>query len=200
MKGIYILFSLGLVSAINIGARHPEEAAGSGAVIEDSGDSNNIFDEIINNNIANANREEDNNRNENENNNEDNSDNRNNNNLDSFVENLKQGGLNLDGLNIGGLNLGNIDLNSQDAIAQGILSILAGFCLNNALNQNNILNLGLNNELELFLELAQLAQLQQLGFLSGTGIRGIFNSGALLGGFNLGKEESFFFFFGTSMS
>lgn len=176
MKGIYIIFSLGLVSAINVG-RQPQEAE-SGAV-EGSGD--NIFDQIINNNINNANREG-------EIINEDDDDQENNNNLENSAGGVRQGDLNLDDLNIDGLNMGNIDLNDQEALAQGILSMLAGFCLNNVLNQNNILNLGLNNELELFLELAQLAQLQQLGFLSGTGIRGLFNSGALLGGFNFGKE------------
>ncbi|KAK4210422.1 hypothetical protein QBC37DRAFT_390491 [Rhypophila decipiens] len=125
----------------------------------------NIFDEIINNN--------------NKDNNKD---------LNNFLQGFK--GVNLNDLEIDGLNFGNIDLNSQDALVQGILSLLAGFCVNNnVLNQNNLLNIGLNNELELFFELAQLAQLQQLGFLNGNGLRGLFNSGALLGGgggFNIG--------------
>ena len=204
MKAIYLVLSVGLVSAVNIARQDFNAAVINGS---DVAGASSTFQDIINSNsnLNGGNGNQDDNEinddiNENENNNDingsdnndnkkdnNNVDNNGNNDLNNIIEGLKQGGLNLDDLNIGGLDFGNIDLNNENQLAQGILAMLAGLCLNNVLNFNDILNLGRNNELELFLELAQLAQLQQLGFLSGGGLRGLFNGGNLLGGFSIGK-------------
>lgn len=201
MKAIYLVLSVGLVSAVNIVRQdvnaaviNGSDVAGASSTFEDiinsnsnlnSGndnqDDNEINGDINKNENNNDINEDDNKENKNDNNNIDNND------LNNIIEGLKQGGLNLDDLNIDGLDFGNVDFNNENQLAQGILAMLAGLCLNNVLNFNDILNLGRNNELELFLELAQLAQLQQLGFLSGGGLRGLFNGGNLLGGFNFGK-------------
>ncbi|KAK3369119.1 hypothetical protein B0T24DRAFT_631766 [Lasiosphaeria ovina] len=63
------------------------------------------------------------------------------------------------------------------------------FCLGNLLDINNIQNLGLNNDQDLFLQLAQLQQLQQLGFLNNGGIQSLFSSGLVGGNFNLGTRH-----------
>ncbi|KAK3294869.1 uncharacterized protein B0H64DRAFT_375605 [Chaetomium fimeti] len=96
------------------------------------------------------------------------------------------GELGLDGLEVGGLNLGTVDLGNQDVIADAILAMLGGFCLGNALDRNNILSFGFNNDVDLFFQLAQLMQLEQLGFLDLGGVQSLFNNGQVLGGFNLG--------------
>jgi hypothetical protein len=108
------------------------------------------------------------------------------------VNNLNLGGLNLGDLNVGGLNLGNVDLGNQDVVAEAILAMLGGFCLGNALDLNNILNFGADNDVDLFFQLAQLMQLEQLGFLNLGGIQNLFNKGSVLGGFNLGGQHLFF--------
>ncbi|KAK4107922.1 hypothetical protein N656DRAFT_802197 [Canariomyces notabilis] len=96
------------------------------------------------------------------------------------------GDLNLNELEAGGLNLGNIDLGDQDAIAEAILAMLNNLCLGNALDLNKILSFGFNNDVDLFFQLAQLEQLEQLGFLNLGGIQSLFSKGLALGGFNLG--------------
>ncbi|KAH6856637.1 hypothetical protein B0I37DRAFT_443286 [Chaetomium sp. MPI-CAGE-AT-0009] len=96
------------------------------------------------------------------------------------------GDLGLDGLEVGGLNLGSVDLGNQDVIADAILAMLGGFCLGNTLDRNNILSFGFNNDVDLFFQLAQLMQLEQLGFLDLGGVQSLFNNGQVLGGFNLG--------------
>lgn len=93
----------------------------------------------------------------------------------------------LDGLEIGGVNLGRVDLGNQDVVAEAILAMLGGLCLGNSLSRNNILSFGSNNDVDLFFQLARLAQLQQLGFLDVGGIQSLFNAGQVRGGFNLGK-------------
>jgi hypothetical protein len=103
------------------------------------------------------------------------------------VNGFNLGGLNLDRLEVGGLNLGSVDLRNQDVIAEAILAMLGGFCLGNALNRNQILSLGFNNDRDLFFQLAQLMQLEKLGFVDLGGIQSLFNSGQVSGGgFNLG--------------
>ncbi|KAK4197261.1 hypothetical protein QBC40DRAFT_334165 [Triangularia verruculosa] len=94
--------------------------------------------------------------------------------------------LDLNNLNVNGLNLGNIDLGNQDAIVEAILAMLGGFCLGGQLNRNNVLGFGFNNDVDLFFQLAQLQQFQQLGFLNLGGVQNLFNKGKVLGGFNLG--------------
>ena len=94
--------------------------------------------------------------------------------------------LGLSGLQVGGVNLGSVDLNNQDVVAEAILAMLGGLCLGNALSLNNILAFGFNNDVDLFFQLAQLMQLEQLGFLDLGGINSLFNAGTVLGGFNLG--------------
>jgi hypothetical protein len=97
------------------------------------------------------------------------------------------GDLNLNELEAGGLDLGNIDLGDQDAIAEAILAMLNNLCLGNALDLNKILSFGFNNDVDLFFQLAQLEQLEQLGFLNLGGIQSLFSKGLALGGFNLGE-------------
>ncbi|KAK4181795.1 hypothetical protein QBC36DRAFT_383124 [Triangularia setosa] len=103
------------------------------------------------------------------------------------IDSLNLGGqVDLNNLNVNGLNLGNLDLGNQDAIVEAILAMLGGFCLGNQLNRNSILGFGFNNDVDLFFQLAQLEQLQQLGFLNLGGVQNLFNKGKVLGGFNLG--------------
>jgi hypothetical protein len=97
------------------------------------------------------------------------------------------GDLDLNGLEIGGLNLGSVDLGNQDVVAEAILTMLGTLCLGDALNLNKILSFGFNNDVDLFFQLAQLMQLEQLGFVDLGGIHSLFNSGLVLGGFNLGQ-------------
>ncbi|KAK4236986.1 hypothetical protein C8A03DRAFT_35099 [Achaetomium macrosporum] len=99
---------------------------------------------------------------------------------------LNLGDLDLNGLEIGGLNLGNVDLGNQDVVAEAILAMLGSLCLGDAFSLNNILSFGFNNDVDLFFQLAQLMQLEQLGFVDLGGIHSLFNSGLVLGGFNLG--------------
>jgi hypothetical protein len=94
--------------------------------------------------------------------------------------------LGLSGLNINGLDLGSIDLGNQNSVAEAILAMLGGLCLGNALSLDSILGFGLNNDVDLFFQLASLMQLEQLGFLDLGGINSLFSSGTVLGGFNLG--------------
>ncbi|KAK0627126.1 hypothetical protein B0T14DRAFT_493301 [Immersiella caudata] len=91
-------------------------------------------------------------------------------------------GINLASLGNQGFNFANLDFGNQDALAQGIQALLGQLCLANALNFNNIIGLGLNNQLDLFLQLAQLQQLQNLGFIGLGGAAALFNSGRIFGG------------------
>lgn len=96
-------------------------------------------------------------------------------------------GINLADLSRGGFNFQNLDFRNQDAMAQAIQALLGQLCLNNALDFNNIIGLGLNNQMDLFLQLAQLQQLQNLGFIGLGGAANLFNSGRVFGGgFNVG--------------
>lgn len=94
--------------------------------------------------------------------------------------------LSLNRLQVGGLNLGSVDLRNQDVVAEAILAMLRSFCLGNALDRNRILSFGFNNDVDLFFQLAQLMQLEQLGFVDLGGIQSLINRGQVLGGFNLG--------------
>jgi hypothetical protein len=101
---------------------------------------------------------------------------------------------NLDLSNVGGVNLGQVDFSDQNSVASAILSMLNVLCAGNLFNINSIMSLGANNDLEMFLELVQLMQLEQLGFLNGFDIQSLLGSGfgsSLFGGsnsnaFNLG--------------
>ncbi|KAK4450107.1 hypothetical protein QBC34DRAFT_379752 [Podospora aff. communis PSN243] len=96
-------------------------------------------------------------------------------------------GINLADLNTQGFNFANLDFGNQNAMAQAIQVLLGQLCLANALDFNNIIGLGLNNQLDLFLQLAQLQQLQNLGFIGLGGAAALFNSGRIFGGgFNVG--------------
>lgn len=91
------------------------------------------------------------------------------------------------GINLADLGFGNLDFSNQNAMVQAIQSLLGQLCLANSLNFNNIAGLGLNNQLDLFLQLAQLQQLQNLGFIGVGGAANIFNSGQIFGSpFNVG--------------
>src|SRR5690349_9867461 len=70
------------------------------------------------------------------------------------VGDFNLGDLNLSGLEVGGVNLGNVDLGNQDVIVEAILAMLGGFCLGGALDQNNILSFGFNNDVDMFFQLA----------------------------------------------
>lgn len=94
-------------------------------------------------------------------------------------------------INLGLLNLGSLNLQDQISVAQGILALMNSFCLGNAVNINALLSLGLNNQVQMLLELAQLAQLQSLGFLNVFGVQSLIQSNLLFGNqlnaFNLGE-------------
>ncbi|KAK3323419.1 hypothetical protein B0T19DRAFT_442924 [Cercophora scortea] len=100
---------------------------------------------------------------------------------------IANGNLNLGGnLNLNGIDLSNLDFSNQNDVAQAILALLGGLCLSNVLDLNGILSLGLSGDLELFQELVQLVQLQQLGFLNNGGASALFSSGLIGGNFNIG--------------
>lgn len=118
--------------------------------------------------------------------------------LNSADSNFDPASLNLN--NLGGLNLGQVDFSDQNSVASAILSMLNVLCAGNLFDVNSILNLGSNNELEMFLELVQLMQLEQLGFLNVFDIQSLLNSsfnsgiGSGFGGnsnlFNLGEQTN----------
>lgn len=93
---------------------------------------------------------------------------------------------------MGLLNLGSIDLEDNVSVASGILALMNSFCLGQVVDLNAVLGLGLNDQVDMFLELAQLAELQSLGFLSVLGAQNLIESNLLFNGaevnvFNLGK-------------
>lgn len=98
--------------------------------------------------------------------------------------------VNLAGINMGSFNLGSINLEDPLAVGEGILALMNNFCLGQAVNLNAVLGLGINGEVGMFLELAQLAQLESLGFLNVAGAQNLILSNLLNGNqgvFNLGK-------------
>lgn len=62
------------------------------------------------------------------------------------------------------------------AVAEGILALMNSFCLSQAVDLNALLGLGLNDQVDMFLELAQLAQLESLGFLNVFGVQNLLES------------------------
>lgn len=54
------------------------------------------------------------------------------------------------------------------------------FCLSQAVDLNSLLGLGLNDQVDMFLELAQLAQLESLGFLNVFGVQNLIESNLVL--------------------
>lgn len=55
------------------------------------------------------------------------------------------------------------------------------FCLSNAVDLNSLLSLRLNDQVDMFLELAQLAQLESLEFLNVFGVQNLIESDLVLG-------------------
>jgi hypothetical protein len=106
----------------------------------------------------------------------------------SQIGNLNLGSSNLDlgNLNVGGENLGQINLDNQQDVVNAIGLMMNALCLGNLFDSNSILSLGSSDDLDLFLELAQLMQLEQLGFLNVIDIASLFNEGSLFGNFDLG--------------
>lgn len=94
--------------------------------------------------------------------------------------------LNLGNMQLGGLNLGSINLADPISLAFGIDSLMNGFCLGQLLDVNTLLALGLQNQQQMFLELAQIAQLQQLGLVDVFGAQNLIQSNLFFGGaFNI---------------
>lgn len=85
-------------------------------------------------------------------------------------------------MNQGGLNLGSINLADPVSLAFGIDSLMNSFCLGGLVDLNTLLALGVQNQQQMFLELAQLAQLQQLGVLNVFGAQNLIQSNLLFGG------------------
>jgi len=85
------------------------------------------------------------------------------------------------GVNIDGIDMSNIDLSNGNDLANAIGQLMNNLCLGGAFDLNSILNLGVGNELELFLQMAQLAQLVNLGFLGVGDVASLFNAGNLFG-------------------
>lgn len=89
-------------------------------------------------------------------------------------------------MNQGGLNLGSINLADPISLAFGIDQLMNSFCLGGIVDLNTLLALGVQNQQQMFLELAQLAQLQQLGVLNVFGAQNLIQSNLLFGGaFNI---------------
>lgn len=88
----------------------------------------------------------------------------------------------LAGLNLGLLNLGSVDLQDSLAVAEGILALMNSFCLAQVVDLNAVLGLGIDDEVDMFLELAQLAQLESLGFLNVLGAQNLIESNLLFNG------------------
>lgn len=101
--------------------------------------------------------------------------------------------LDLQNMNQGGLNLGSINLADPISLAFGIDSLMNSFCLGGIIDLNTLLALGAQQQQQMFLELAQLAQLQQLGLLNVFGAQNLIQSNLLFGGafnvFNSGKSS-----------
>lgn len=97
-------------------------------------------------------------------------------------------------MNQGGLNLGSINLADPISLAFGIDSLMNSFCLGGILDLNTLLALGVQQQQQMFLELAQLAQLQQLGLLNTFGAQNLIQSNLLFGGafniFNAGESTT----------
>lgn len=102
------------------------------------------------------------------------------------LANFNLEGPSLDSLELNGLNLGSVDLGNRDVLAEAILAMFEEFCLSNTLNLDKILSFGLDNDVELFVQLAHLMQLEHLGFLDLGGIQSLVNNGLVLSGLNLG--------------
>lgn len=95
------------------------------------------------------------------------------------------GGLNLGDLNLGGLNLGSVNLGNQNDVANAIELMLGALCLSNVIDANSIIGLGNSADIEMFLELAQLMELEQSGLISLNEMQTMF-SNSLFNSFNLG--------------
>lgn len=150
----------------------------------------------------------DNDNNDNNDNEDNNEDDNNNNNEDlvaqidgqncinlAALQNVDASQVDLASINLGLLNLGSINLQDQISVAQGILALMNNFCLGNVVNINALLSVGLNNQVQMLLELAQLAQLQSLGFLNVIGAQNLIQSNLLFGNqlsvLNIGELWSF---------
>lgn len=84
-----------------------------------------------------------------------------------------------------GLNLGSVDLGNQLSVAQGILALMSHFCLGGAVDARALLDLGADGQVQMLLQLAQLAQLQSRGALDVVGAQDLIQSNVLLGGSQL---------------
>jgi hypothetical protein len=116
------------------------------------------------------------------------------------ADSLNLDGLNLDGLNLGDFNnadnfdsngfnlgdLGNLDLNNLDLINQ-IDALVNGMGLGGFIDASIFSGFGGNEQLELFLLLQQLGQLQGLGFINQFDILALLQQGLILNNFNFGK-------------
>lgn len=95
-------------------------------------------------------------------------------------------------------NLGSVDLGNQLSVAQGILALMNHFCLGGAVDARALLALGADGQVQMLLQLAQLAQLQSRGALDVVGAQDLIQSNVLLGGsqlnvLNLGASRFSFF-------
>lgn len=67
-------------------------------------------------------------------------------------------------------------------MAEGILALMNSFCLAQVVDLSAVLGLGIDDEVDMFLELAQLAQLESLGFLNVLGAQNLIESNLLFNG------------------
>ncbi len=116
--------------------------------------------------------------------------------------------LDLSSLDVNGLDLSSIDLSNQNDIIEAIEAMLEVLCLGNAIEEEQLLELGQSEDLEMFAELAQLMELEQSGLLNSIDIQSLFSENDLFSGFSLAgfkraiaeqKQVCFFFFFLSSM-
>ncbi|EPE10624.1 hypothetical protein F503_05719 [Ophiostoma piceae UAMH 11346] len=95
-------------------------------------------------------------------------------------------GLNLGGLSIGGLDLGSVNLNSQNDLLNAIELMMGALCLNDLVNANILGQQSQSADIEMFLELAELMQLEASGLINLSEIQTLFSSNSLFSSFNLG--------------
>lgn len=199
MKSLTLLLLAGLAVAAQEGGA--EAAAGNATDVAQAGNAT----EAAQGGEANADAGKDNNNNNNNNsedNNQDNNNQEDNNqdinandviqvqngqqcvNLDALNDpNFDPASLNLGNMQVnGGLNLGSINLADPVSLAFGIDQLMNNFCLGQLVDLNTLLALGVQNQQQMFLELAQIAQLQQLGLVDVFGAQNLIQSQLLFGG------------------
>ncbi len=102
------------------------------------------------------------------------------------ADGLDASSLGLSGLDVNGLDLSSVDLSNQDDIVEAILAMMAALCLQNEIEEEQLLELGQSDDLDMFLELAELMELEQSGLINLVEIQSLVGESSLFSGFNAG--------------